>query len=190
MEKYKECIFDLTGYFYFDLIKFLKEENRFHGIVRSYFSKISREVSKADKKTDEDLIEIMSKSLYDFRGYIYSDFKRLRQKRLTPADSLITMLRKYFSFIDSDPDFIYQEEFITIKDIIEKLYLNIRNQSKKDPFYNTTSFLSKTEESVGYKGSCYQLSFYNIEFPKPKKLVLKGTEILIDKSNTNNEIDL
>lgn len=176
-------LLDIVDFLFVDMQQLLKEEDRCFGIVKSYIHSISEAYSKINKDVDEETTVIYGKILYLFKPILRKEYKRLVERHLSPADADICIIRKLLSIIEEVPEFTYKKEVKTIKKVIDKLWENIRNRSKKDNFYNLANLI-KTYMTSGVIGkhSLDQFTLKVEERPKelftgnPTRLLSEGTK--------------
>ena len=90
--QYQEGIFDICDFLVVELTQFLKDEGRYKYRMIEYIKSIKDQFSKTYKSQTEEDINIYGRVLYVINRSIIKDYQRLRQKRLTPADSLICII--------------------------------------------------------------------------------------------------
>ena len=165
-------LLDIVDFLFVDMQQLLKEENRCFGIVKSYIHSISEAYRKINEGVGEDKIEIYGKILYLFKPLLRKEYKRLVERRLSPADADIGIMRKILSIIEEVPDFVHKRELKTIKKVIDKLWENIRNRSKKDNFFNLANQI-KTYMSKGQIGK-HPLDQFTLKVEEKPKEILTG----------------
>lgn len=183
-------ILDVIDFLVVDLTEQLKEENRCFGIVKSYLKSISDAYSKIYPDMTDDDIEVYGKILYLLKPLLRKEYKRLVNKKLSPADSIICIIKKLLNIIEEVPEFIYRKELGTVKKVIDRLYDNIRNRSKKDSLFNLANTI-RTFMSEGKVGK-HCLGKFTIKDIEIKKELLSGnnTRFTIGEENKILEIDI
>lgn len=185
---FAEGLFDTVGFLYSELKAALEEEHRFFGIVKSYALSIDQAFSKFDTEISDDDIEIYGRILYLCKPSFLNEFRRLRNKRLTPGDSLIVIINKLLEVISGVEGFAYRKELKTMKKIFTKLFDNIRNKNKKDPMY----FLFNTIKELMSKGAVGKYIAEDINFKdinKPK-ITLSGSGIRVNDESESKLIEV
>ena len=158
-------IIDICDSLVTDLIKFLKDEGRYKYRMIGYMKKISDTFeSLYDTQEDED-IEVYERILYLMHKSIHHDYKRLRSRKLSPADSVICILRK---LLENVP------EFSEVKEIIQGFYDNIKNRAKLDKLTKIGVSLEEVEGGSIGKLRLPDINLYSIEHPSPRSQELIG----------------
>lgn len=185
---FAEGLFDTVGFLYSELKVALEEEHRFFGIVKSYALSIDQAFSKFDTEISDDDIEIYGRILYLCKPSFLNEFRRLRNKRLTPGDSLIVIINKLLEVISGVEGFAYRKELKTMKKIFTKLFDNIKNKNKKDPMY----FLFNTIKELMSKGAVGKYIAEDINFRdinKPK-ITLSGSGVRVNDESESKLIEV
>lgn len=177
IEKYQYGLIDICDSLVTDLLMFLKDEGRYKYRMIGNMKKVTDFFeSFYDNQSDED-IEIYERILYLMHKSIYHDYKRLRNRKLSPADSVICIIRKLLEYIP---------EYSEIKDIFGGFYDNIRNRGKLDKLDKIDISIKDAikEEKLG-KLRLQDINLYLLEHPSPK------TQEIIEESQkwgvTNGE---
>lgn len=124
---------DISQCLFAELRTYLEEENRSFGIVTSYIKSLrSAYKDFNDDFQTEESMETLGKTIYLYKPLIIGDFKKLCQKRLSKADSIITLMKRITDVIleISGNNYNHLREVRTINKIITKLFDNIRNNGK------------------------------------------------------------
>ena len=155
---WKEGLIDVCDFLRVEMIQFLSDENRYFGRVKSYMNNIRDALNRVSKDTTEEKAERYGRILGILRSTIYSEFKRLGYRRLSPADRIIVIFRKILeiiSDIESDENFKYDREVGTLKKVINKLFDNICIRGKYDSLTKLTDLIQSSVLSGEYgKFSC------------------------------------
>ena len=61
---YFEGVLDITSYLFLELWKFMKEENRYFGIIPTYEREVAEDIEKFNESVKLENIEIYGKILY------------------------------------------------------------------------------------------------------------------------------
>ena len=124
---------DISQCLFAELRTYLEEENRSFGIVTSYIKSLRSAYKdfNNDFQTEESM-ETLGKTIYLYKPLIIGDFRKLCQKRLSKADSIITLMKRITDVIleISGNNYNHLREVRTINKIITKLFDNIRNNGK------------------------------------------------------------
>lgn len=173
-EQYLDGVFDICDSLVTDLLKFLKDEGRYKYRMIGYMRSITDSFEKNyDTQTDED-IEVYERILYLLHKSIYIDYRRLRLRRLSPADSVICLILKLISISEE-----YQEKqnFPGLKEIFQGFHENIKNRGKLDKLVKTETTLRQAieEKSLG-KLRMSDLNLYLLEHPQPKSQKIIGEQ--------------
>ena len=178
----KNGLFDIIDFLYYDLILFLKEENRYSGKVKKYCDKIGRCVKSIENDASEKDCMYYGQILAQLKPRLIHEYKRLRSKSLGKADCIICFIQKLSEYIlDSIEDgdiFLYRHEVETIKQITETLQANIRNWNKDDRLQKLWIDVERLMRPKTIISGVPEESFslYDIEHPKEDKEKSKDTK--------------
>jgi len=131
---YLEGLFDIVQWLLCDLESYIKDENRFFGIMPIYFRDIKKSVSSFNQDCTEDECNIYGKIFYLFKPIIIKEFVKLRLRRLSNADCLIVMIKRILDLLEDEGN---KRESLKLKDfqgvnaIITKMFDRIKNNNKK-----------------------------------------------------------
>lgn len=189
-EQYCEGIYDICSFLYTEMVYFLEKENRYYGKVKSFMNNIRDAFQSSNQKISEEDIEIYGRVLYIVRFQIYKDFTRLGQKKLSPADRIIVLIKNLLDLSDNiiinRDEYKFEKETRTIKKVIYRMFENIRNRGKEDSLYTLSNLINQSivDEKYG-KISYNTFDLVSIEYPKPKELILKGEETLMSSESNS-----
>ena len=174
--QYQEGIFDICDFLVCELISFLKDEGRYKFRMIDYMNTIEEQYDIANRKQTEEDVNIYGRVLYVLNRSITKEYIRLRTKRLSPADSLICIILKLFNVsetLDGENKFISEQT--KVKEIIQKLYDNIRNRSKKDHLWRIENTI-RDSVSINKWGtlSLDEFDLYHVENPVEKEQEVVG----------------
>lgn len=178
MKDIKSGIIDICDSLVTDLIKFLKDEGRYKFRMIGYISKISRSFeSLYNDQTDEE-IEEYERFIYLMSKSIYHDYKRLRSRKLSPADSVICIISKLLEYVnDCSP---------VIKETFKMFYDNIKNRAKQDKLMKIeNTLLQAIQNGETGKLRLSDINLYSIEHPAPR--IQEITESTEKWSESNEE---
>lgn len=181
--QYQEGILDICNFLVVELTEFLKDEGRYKYRMLDYIKSIRDEFNNMNKNVTEEDINIYGRVLYVLNRSITGDYQRLRMKRLSPADSVLCIMLKLINVSESleGGENRFAKEQSKIKEVIQKLYDNIRNKAKYD---HLRKIENSIRESVVIKKwgtlSLDEYDLYHVEHPEesPK------TQEVIGEKNT------
>lgn len=181
--QYQEGILDICDFLVVELTEFLKDEGRYKYRMLDYIKSIRDEFDKTNKKITEKDINIYGRVLYVLNRSITRDYQRLRMKRLSPADSVLCIMLKLINVSESleggENRFISEQT--KIKEVIQKLYDNIRNKAKYDHLWKIENSI-RDSVKINKWGtlSLDEFDLYHVEHPEenPK------TQEVIGEKNT------
>lgn len=181
--QYQEGILDICDFLVVELTEFLKDEGRYKYRMLDYIKSIRDEFDKTNKNITEEDINIYGRVLYVLNRSIIRDYQRLRMKRLSPADSVLCIMLKLIDVSESleggENRFIKEQS--KIKEVIQKLYDNIRNKAKYDHLWEIENSI-RDSVKINKWGtlSLDEFDLYHVEHPEenPK------TQEVIGEKNT------
>lgn len=181
--QYQEGILDICDFLVVELTEFLKDEGRYKYRMLDYIKSIRGEFDKINKRVTDEDINIYGRVLYVLNRSIIRDYQRLRIKRLSPADSVLCIILKLINVSESleDGQNRFTNEQVKIKEVIQKLYDNIRNKAKYDHLWKIENSIRDSVEIKKWGTlSLDEFSLYHIEHPEenPK------TQEVIGEKNT------
>ena len=135
VDQYSVGLLNMVDFLIVELEKFLERENRLKGIVKIYLNNLNTAFQKIYVGRTIQDTEIFCKILYLFKPLLISEFKRLTKKRLSRADTVITIARKIILILLEQKNFKYRSEAGTIEKVLGKLWENIRHRAKNDALY-------------------------------------------------------
>lgn len=168
-------LFDIIDFLYYDLILFLKEENRYTGKVKKYCDTIEKCIKPIEQDATEEDCLLYGQILGVLRPRFVHEYKRLRKKSLGKADCIICFILKLseviLESIDNGEIFLYQEEVEKIQEITGNLHSNIRNWNKDDrlqKLWNDIDRLMRPKTIItGIPVD--EFSLYDVEHPELKE---------------------
>ena len=184
-EVYADGVFDIISYLCLELWDFMKQENRFFGIIPIYKKTVDKSIENFNNSIEDwNNIEIYGKVLYLFKPLLIKSYKRLCSKHLSKADCIIVILYKITDLLKNSSYFTHRAELKNIHRIVKKLYDNIRNNAK------TTDLLSLVS-SINYyleKGWVGKTAIYEFNIGEENrattKTPLEGSGIRLDNGNS------
>ncbi len=135
VDQYSVGLLNMVDFLIVELEKFLERENRLKGIVKIYLNNLNTAFQKIYVGRTIQDTEVFCKILYLFKPLLVGEFKRLTKKRLSRADTVITIARKIVLIILEQKDFRYRAEAGTIEKVLGKLWENIRHRAKNDALF-------------------------------------------------------
>ena len=183
---YAKGILDIVDFLISDLWPQLKKENRLRGIVLDYRSTITDAFDKIHK--EEQYSDIYGRILYLHRGLIKKEYNRLVIKKLSPADSIITISRRLLSIILENSDIDNKGSIEEIKNIVDKLWDYIKNKAKNDFLFNLADKV-KTNMNNGYIGK-HPIDELSLEEKEYDKKPIEGSGIIIKDEPSTFEIEI
>ena len=151
-ELYISGLIDITQWLALDLEYFLKEENRFFGIMISYFKTIKDNYIIFNTGCTEEDCDIYGKIMYLFKPIILFEYRKLEQRRLSKADRLIVMIKRILDLLEpiaEDKCHIKTDCIKNINEVITKMYDRIKNNGKLlDLKYMTRTMKYYMEEGL------------------------------------------
>ena len=133
-ENYISGFFDITQWLIMDLETFMKDENRFFGIMPVYFERFKEYYSEFNKGCTETDCDIYGRIMYLFKPILIYEYKKLEQRRLSRADRVVVIMKRILDMIEDLPESQNHPKIDPIKqtnEIITKIYDRIRNNGKQ-----------------------------------------------------------
>lgn len=184
-EKFQEGLLDVCQFLELEMKKYLIVEDRFKFRVERYWKIICEQNNKMNISVTEDDIDSYGRILYLLRKSVYSEFRFLKSKRMSPADSIITIIHLILNYSERLGEFKFSEEQKKIKEVIDALWENIRHSIKTITLKNLTGRLNLLLEKELRGSLCYHdLNFEEAENLKPKEHKLtRETKFYQDQSS-------
>lgn len=142
---YVSSLLDICDFLRVELIERLTEEGRFFGTAKDYMVTLASIFNGSVNKdvTDED-IEVFGKVLFLLKPVLTKEFKRLTRRSLSAGDSIIIIAKKIISTcLNTCPDHPMRREMVSIEEILEKFYGNMKNRKKSDPMFFLSGLLQE-----------------------------------------------
>ena len=188
---YVKSLLDVVEFLIYELKMQLDREDRFRGVMVSYYEKIDHcfnDIFKGDKEED---LDFYGRTLYALKIVLRKEHARLVRKKLSPADASICLIHRLLTVIKDilPSEFVNVREVYNISDIIEKVWENIRNYTKKDSLFALSNLIRECQSRklVGK----YSTDVFHIEEKIRKVQILEGdgTRLCIDNDKLK-EINL
>lgn len=188
-EKYLLGLLDVINFLFVEMESLMKTENRCFGIVKSYLNSINDAYSRINAQTKEEDIESYGRILYLLKPLLKREFRRLIERKLSPADADITMIRKLIYIVVEDPDLpSCKSEVKTLRKIIDRLWGNIKNRAKNDAMYNLGDNV-KTCIAMGALGK-YSVDVFSLVPPDEPKDPVEGDGTRISEGNMEKVLEI
>lgn len=185
-------LLDIIKFLYTDLKKLLDDEGRYFGIMPIFMSRVDRLFITLDKDITQEDIDIYSRILYLFKPLIGKEYKKLRQRRVTRADCVITIIKKILEIVLEDPDFPHYKEVKRVHKIFLKLFNNIKNAGKNYSLFKLSENMKKYL-NTGQVGK-YSIVKYSIMDEDNKisrnKDILTEPKIKMEETKEIKKVDL
>ena len=179
-EVYIGGLVDVTCFLCCELTQFLKEEDRYFGMAKSYMKSIDEAIARIDRDVTEEDIDIFAKILFLYKPLILKEFNRLKSKSLTNGDAVIIMIKKILEIV-SGHEYKHNRELRTIRKIIYKFFDNIKNKKKNDSLYNFANTI-KTYMASGSIGK-FNLDYISLAPKKIEREELVGSGVRINEES-------
>jgi hypothetical protein len=154
----------------------LNEESRYFGIIPIYMSRIERIFEILNENDTSEDLESYARILYLFKPLIGKEYKKLRQRKVTRADCIITIVKKIIEIVLEDPDFPHHKEVKKMYKIFVRLFNNIKNSGKNYSLFKLSENIKKYLNS-GQVGKYATLQYSII---KEENQLIKNKEILTE----------
>lgn len=185
-------LLDIIQFLCTDLKRLLEDEGRYFGIMPIYMNRLEKtfEVLNAND-TPEDLNNY-SRILYLFKPLIGKEYKKLRQRKVTRADCVITIIKKILEIVLEDHDFPNYKEVKRMYKIFLKLFNNIKNMGKNYSLFKLSENIKKylNMGQVG-KYTTLQYSIINEENQTIKnKEILTKPKVKLEETKEIKKVEL
>lgn len=185
-EMYLVGLFDVTGRLFKELVNLLKIEDRAFGIMKEYIRTCNEAFTQ---ETTEEERDAYDRILFLLKPVFLKEFKRLTRRRLSPADAVITIIHRTLEILGEllDEDSVIVENVETVKEVIDKVWNNIKNRTKKDAMYYYSDLI-KTIIEDGVVGK-YPLSSITFR-EEQKKEPLRNPGVRFKKESPGKVIEI
>lgn len=182
----------ICNYLIKDLLVFLEDEGRKFGIMLKYIEKINRSLLHIPFPISE--LNTYYKITYLYKPLLTKQFKLLRKKRVTNADSVIVLVYNLTKFIlnsDNCEEYQYMKYVKKINEVIELMFQNIKNKGKLANIYTifTSTITDLMNNSKIGKAELTKFSLRETEENKKNRTPIIGNGEVISIGN-DIEIDL
>lgn len=185
---YSIGIFDMVHLLYIELSKLLELEGRMFGIMPKYMDIVQEAFDNIESDmTDEDY-ELYGRCMYLFKPIIFRAYKKLRKRKVSKADCIITIIKTILDYLRATTHDIYRKELKSIYKITFKMFTNIKNEGKNVSIGFLTEAIQYYRDSG--KTGVYSLEKFSIEEEEKKreKTKMEGSGIRLNESDTVTEI--
>lgn len=185
-EMYLVGLFDVTGRLFKELVNLLKIEDRAFGIMKEYIRTCNEAFTL---ETTEEERDAYDRILFLLKPVFLKEFKRLTRRRLSPADAVITIIHRTLEILREllDEDSVIVENVETAREVIDKVWNNIKNRTKKDAMYYYSDLI-KTIIEDGVVGK-YPLSSITFR-EEQKKEPLRNPGVRFKKESPGKVIEI
>ena len=175
---YIRGLLHIVSFLFNDLEKLLFIEGRYFGITVIYMGIVRSSYRKIKEQDTLEDIDNFGRILYLFKPQIMKEYKKLRRRKVSEADCVIALIKKFLDIIivSKDKDDQYYKNVKNLHKLTTKLFDNIRNHGKNSNMYYLTSSI-KGYISSGIVGK-YSLSHFSVIDEERKKERNKSSENL------------
>lgn len=167
-------LLDIVQFLYIDLKILLNDEGRYFGIMPIYMNRVEKIFEILNEDDTSDDLDIYARILYLFKPLINREYKKLRQRKVTRADCVITIIKKILEIVLEDQDLPHYKDVKRMHKIFTKLFNNIKNAGKNYSLFKLSENIKKYLSS-GQVGKYLTLQYSII---KEENQILKNREIL------------
>ena len=175
----------LLGFLLGDLEKYLDKEGRYFGIMVKYVHRSRDLIKNLGLSYDES--DIWKRIIFLYKPIIMKEYKKLLKRRVSKADSIICIIRKFLDIIlnFSDGDESY-DRLNQMHGIFEKMYSNIKNKGKEYSLSALDSVINGSiEEGLVGLHKLNKFSIFSEENKRKAKEELTGSGLRIEESSDN-----
>ena len=187
-------LFDVLGFMAFELTRFMKEEGRYRGRVKSFLDTMDRAQSEFGRDVTWDDIDRFDIVLGTVRSAIYTEFRHLGRRHLSPADRTVVVARKILETmegLDPENEWGYHRQMGSFRKVIDQLYDNIRLRGKYDHLQGLVdSIVKSVANGTTGRYPADDLRLWDIAYPAPKVKTLDSPKTVFRKSAPGKEVDL
>lgn len=185
---YSVGILDMIHLLYIELSKLLENEGRMFGIMPKYMDIVQDAFDVVESDMSDDDYELYGRFMYLFKPIIFRAYRKLRKKKVSKADCIITIIKALLDYLRATTHDIYKKELKTIYKITFKMFSNIKNEGKNTSISFVTEAIQYYRDD-GLTG-LYSLDKFSIEDEEKKreKTKLEGTGIRVDDNVGISEV--
>ncbi len=174
-----------------DLKILLVDEGRYFGIMPVYMYRIDRLFYILDRNSTQDGLDDYSRILYLFKPMIGKEYKKLRQRKVTRADCVITIIKKFLEIVLEDVDFPNYKEVKRIYKIFLKLFNNIKNTGKNYSLFRLSENVKKyMNEGLVGKNKTVKYSIIEEEMKIKNREILTEPRVKIEETKEIRKVEL
>jgi len=184
-------LLDIVQFLCTDLKISLEEEKRYFGIMPIYMDRIEKFFEILNKHDTSKDLENYARILYLFKPLIGKEYKKLRQRKVTKADCIITIIKKIIEIVLEDSDFPHIKIVKKMYKIFTRLFNNIKNSGKNYSLFRLSENIKKYLKS-GQAGKylVLQYSIIKEENKSLKKEILTEPKIKLEETKEIKKIEL
>ena len=190
--QYQEGLFNISQYLVSSLISFLKDEGRYKFRMIDYIKSIQYDFETASIVITPEDLNIYGRVLYNLKKAIPQDYKRLRTRNLSPADSVICLIKKLYDVSESlEGENRFKAEQSRIGGYIKMFFENMKSRVKLDPLWITEKTILDSVKNQKWGTLCLkELDLYHLEHPeyKPKIQEILEEKTTLDLSGEGKEV--
>lgn len=187
---YLRGLLHIVSFLFNDLEKLLFIEGRYFGITIIYMRIVRNSYRKIKEDDTSEDIENFGRILYLFKPSIMKEYKKLRRRRVSEADCVITIIKRILDIIITDKDNPHYKSIKAIHKLSTKLFDNIRHSGKNSNMYSLISNI-KNYINSGIVGK-YPLTYFSIieeERRMEGERGIQGSGIKVDVGPDNKIIN-
>lgn len=188
--EYLRGLLHIVYFLFNDLEKLLFIEGRYFGITVIYMNIVRNSYRKIKEDDTESDISNFGRIVYLFKPSIMKEYKKLRRRRVSEADCVISIIKKILDIVVEDKDSTYYKSVKKLHKLTNKLFDNIKNNGKNSSMYSLVSNL-KNYINSGIVGK-YPLSNFSVieeERKKERGREIQGSKVKIDLDSDNKVIE-
>ena len=169
---YATGMIGIIDFLFADLTRMLEAEGRKFGIVNTYLRVVTEAIDIVQSAEDyDDDLDSYGKILFLFKPVLKKEFGRLTgNRKLSSADANICIIKRLVELTEElTPEYDKMEFLLVIKEVIMRLWSNIRGNSKKDSLFYMSYVIRKyMSEGIVGRHVLRQFTIDKTEEPKEK----------------------
>lgn len=194
--KYLEALLDISQFLLVELKEFLIEEGRFKYRMLDYWDSLRDSIKSMNSEVSAEDIAVYGKVLFSVRRALVSEFHFLRDRKITKADATICIIHRLFTLMDTlcsehdEIEFRFEDEFYSMKEIIDPLWENIRHPQKTKKLTKLTGCVLDNSKKSEFKGiQVDQFSFNRDDF-RGSTVTLQKEKAFFNQETKTSHIEL
>lgn len=168
-----------------DLEELLYEEMRFFGRAKQYMKSVDNIFKTILIDDGDENRKIYNRVKYLYKPVIFNVFDLLQSKKLSKADSVIVIINRFLSVLESY-DTEWKDSLKECKSIITNLFDNIRYNTK----YSNLSTLTNSINDLISMNALGKFELDYITVQKPTKELNKKENIKSNRTTKISEVEL